>query len=57
MDMLITDMPGVNEEALPLTNQLDDSLELLFNVLVFQDLSSVFWSPDKMVLADIGTMA
>lgn len=55
--MLITDVPGVYNEALPLADELDDSFELSFNVFIFQNLSSVLGCPDEMILADICTMA
>jgi hypothetical protein len=56
-DMFVPDAPGVDGDALPLADQLDDSLELEFNMLVFQHLAAVFGSPDEAVLADVGTVA
>ena len=51
MNVLITNVPGIDGETFPVTHQLDNSFELVFNVGGFQDLPSVFGSPDNVVLA------
>lgn len=57
MDMLVSDVPGPDLESLPSTDQLEYSLEFLFNVIISQYLSAILGRPNHMVVADPGAMA
>ncbi len=52
MDMLISNVPCVDMEFLPLRNVLEHSLEFLFNECVSKDLSSVLGTPDDVIVTD-----
>ena len=50
-------MPSVDRKPFPFAYHLEYSLQLLFNVLVGQYLTSIFGSPNEVVFADICTVA
>lgn len=56
MYMFVTDVPLVDRELLPVCDVLEHSLQFEFNERIPEDLSSVFRSPDQMVVAHPGSM-
>jgi len=56
MNMLIANVPLDDLKTLPFADELENSLEFLFNVSICQDLTSVSGSPNYMILATVGAV-
>lgn len=54
MDVIVSDMPCVDIKSFPLRNVLEHALEFLFNEGWCQNASTVFWTPDNMVITHPG---
>ena len=57
VDMVVTDVPGVDFKAFPICDGLEYSFEFGFNIVVCQYLFPVTGSEDQMVLAGVCAMA
>lgn len=57
MNMFIPDMPCFQGKSLPSADQLENTLEFLFNVLIGQHLSAIPGCPDHVVFADPSAVA
>jgi hypothetical protein len=56
MNMLIANVPLDDLKTLPFAEELENSLQFLFNVSICQDLTSVSGGPNYMILATVGTV-
>ncbi len=56
MDMLISNIPGINSKAFPLGNLLELSLQLLFNVGACQYLAAILRRPNDVIAAMVRTV-
>ena len=50
--MVVADVPGMNPKRFPNCDVLEHSFQLLFNILVPENLSTVFGTPDDVVVAN-----
>src|SRR5258708_991814 len=56
MDVVIANVPSVDDKTFPAANLLEYSFHLGFDILVLQDLASIPWCPDQMVLTGVCAM-
>lgn len=52
MDVFVSNVPSVYVEFFPLRDILEHTLQLKFNVVVSEHPSTVFGTPDDMVVTD-----
>ena len=56
VDMFVSDVPALDHKVFPAADQLEQSLEFLFNILIGHNSASILWSPNQVVLTDVCAM-
>ena len=56
MNVLITNVPGPDREPFPAADELENSLELVFNIGADHDSTPEPWCPHQVVLTEVKTV-
>jgi hypothetical protein len=57
VDVFVSNVPSENSKSLPFADQFEYSFEFSFNVGISQNITSVFGSPNQVILADVCAVA